>query len=275
MRKFKHLVLAALFTLPAIAAAQSSQPAIEAQLIGKPLYLRGFWRNDVLRFDGLGRLTTPSEATSFTLSGIEVTKISMEGDGILIDGRRVGLELEQQDARARVPLQFNGADEPIRIEVTLGAGGDYKRALDAIFAEDLATLVPTLPPFWQVYATNNFLAPGNTLPLHTEAEEKTLDKPINKGGKDSIMKPTLARSVPADTTPAAIALRYKASVVISLIVEKEGVPTHLQVLRPAGLGLDEQAIAAVQKYIFHPATQKGKPVAVDLNVVVDFNGGTR
>ncbi|WP_263382497.1 energy transducer TonB [Granulicella arctica] len=275
MRTLRHLVLPLLFCIPAIVAAQSNQPTLEARLINKPLYLRGLWRNDNLRFDGLGRLTTPSETTSFTLAGMDVTRVYLQGDGLIMEGRRVGLELEQQDARTRVPIQVNGADEPIRIEITLAPGADYNHALSAIFVEDLASLVPTLPDYWQVYATNNFLAPGNQRPLHSEASEKMLDKPINKGGKESITKPTLARSVAPEITPAATNLRYKASVIISLIVEKEGVPTHLQLLRPAGLGLDEQAIAAVQKYIFRPATQKGKPVPVDLNVVVDFNGGNR
>jgi hypothetical protein len=275
MQRLQNVVLSLLFFTPAILAAQSYQPSLETRLINKPLYLRGFPSADTLNYDGSGRLISPSETTSFTLAGIDVTHIELNGNGLVLTGRRVGLELEQQDAKSRVPLQVNGADEPIHIEIALAPGADYTPALNAIFAEDPGSLAATLPAYWQVYARNNFLAPGNDLALHSAKEEKTLDKPINKGGKDSIVKPTLLRSAAPVTTPAALSLQYKASVIISLIVEKDGVPSHLQLLRPAGLGLDEQAIAAVQKYIFHPATQKGRPVPVDLNVVVDFNGGNR
>jgi protein TonB len=41
-------------------------------------------------------------------------------------------------------------------------------------------------------------------------------------------------------------------------------------VRPAGLGLDEKALAAVQQYKFSPAMQDGKPVKVDLYVDVNF-----
>jgi TonB family protein len=267
--------LTLLLSLPAALPAQSNQPSLEGRLIHKPLYLRGMWRNDTLRFDGSGKLLTPSETTSFTLAGVDISRVQVQGDGLILDGRRMGLELEQKDARTRVPLQVDRDDEPVHIEIALAPGADYTRALDAIFSDDLGSLTPALPDFWQVYATHNFLAPGAGLPLHTEKQEKALDKPISKGGKDSIVKPTLARSVGPQITPAAATLQYKATVIISLIVERDGVPSHLQILRPAGLGLDEQAIAAVRQYIFTPATQKGRPVPVDLNIEVNFNGGSR
>ena len=274
MRTFTY-ALVLLLSVPAALSAQSNQPSLETRLVGKPLYLRGMWKADTLRFDGTGRLLGPSETTAFTLSGVDITRVQIQGDGLILDGRRVGVELEQKDALARVPLQMDNDDERIHIEIALAPGADYSQAIDAIFTDGLASMVPSLPDYWQVYATRNFLAPGAGLPLHTEKQTKALDKPISKGGKDSIVKPTLARSVGPQMTHAAEALGYKATVIISLIVEKDGVPSHLQLLRPAGLGLDEQAIAAVKQYIFNPATQKGRPVPVDLNIEVNFNGGSR
>ncbi|NYF78254.1 energy transducer TonB [Granulicella arctica] len=275
MRTSTKFVLAALLALPVALSAQSFQPNLEARLIGKPLYLRGFWSADDLHFDGSGKLISPSETTAFTLSGMDVTKVQLHGDGLVIDGRRVGLELEQKDARARVPLQTDpmqpNSDEPIHIEIALAPGADYSKALDAIFADGLASLTPSLPPYWQVYASRNFLAPGDGLPMYPKKVEKAIDKPIRKG-KDTILRPTLAHSVAPDYPQAARNLQYKASVVVSLVVGKEGNPTHLQLIRPAGLGLDEQAIAAVQHYTFNPGTQKGKPIPTDLNVIVVFGG---
>ena len=46
--------------------------------------------------------------------------------------------------------------------------------------------------------------------------------------------------------------------------------TDLSVAKPAGLGLDEAAIAAVEKYQFEPATQNGSAVTVDLFLDVSF-----
>jgi periplasmic protein TonB len=58
--------------------------------------------------------------------------------------------------------------------------------------------------------------------------------------------------------------------VVSLIVDAQGNPQRVQVLRPLGKGLDEKAVAAVRQYRFKPATLQGKPVAVELNIEVNF-----
>ena len=41
-------------------------------------------------------------------------------------------------------------------------------------------------------------------------------------------------------------------------------------LRGVGMGLDEKAMEAVKQYKFKPAREAGKPVAVELNVEVNF-----
>jgi TonB family protein len=57
---------------------------------------------------------------------------------------------------------------------------------------------------------------------------------------------------------------------ISVIVDAHGYPRNPRVIRSLGMGLDEKALDAVQKYRFKPATKDGKPVAVMIGVEVDF-----
>ena len=57
---------------------------------------------------------------------------------------------------------------------------------------------------------------------------------------------------------------------LSVIIDSTGKPTNLKVLRPLGLGLDEKAIEAVQKWRFRPGTKEGKPVAVYATIEVNF-----
>ena len=64
--------------------------------------------------------------------------------------------------------------------------------------------------------------------------------------------------------------KFSGNVVVSLIVDANGNPKNVHVLRGVGMGLDEKAVAAVQQYKFKPALQNGKPVAVYLNVEVNF-----
>jgi protein TonB len=64
--------------------------------------------------------------------------------------------------------------------------------------------------------------------------------------------------------------KFSGNVVVSLIVDASGNPKNVHVLRGVGMGLDEKAVEAVQQYKFKPALQNGKPVAVYLNVDVNF-----
>ena len=66
-------------------------------------------------------------------------------------------------------------------------------------------------------------------------------------------------------------MRYSAKIEVYLWLEPSGRPSHLRIVKPAGLGLDESALAAVASYRFAPATQNGKPVKVDLYVDVNFH----
>jgi periplasmic protein TonB len=64
--------------------------------------------------------------------------------------------------------------------------------------------------------------------------------------------------------------KFSGTVVVAMIVDTEGKPKNVHVLRGVGMGLDEEALKAVQQYRFKPATQNGKPVAVYVNVQVNF-----
>jgi protein TonB len=58
--------------------------------------------------------------------------------------------------------------------------------------------------------------------------------------------------------------------VVSLIVDESGNPTRVQIGKHLGMGLDDKAIAAVNKYKFKPATLDGKAVPVEVNIQVNF-----
>jgi protein TonB len=49
-----------------------------------------------------------------------------------------------------------------------------------------------------------------------------------------------------------------------------GNPQHVRIVRPLGMGLDEKALAAVREYKFKPAMLKGKAVAVEVDIEVNF-----
>jgi len=64
--------------------------------------------------------------------------------------------------------------------------------------------------------------------------------------------------------------KYQGTCVLWLIVGPDGKPRDVKVARALGMGLDEKAIEAVRNWKFAPAMKDGKPVAVQINVEVNF-----
>ena len=66
-------------------------------------------------------------------------------------------------------------------------------------------------------------------------------------------------------------VKHMGVVVLWLVVGPDGKPRDIRVVRTLGLGLDEKAIEAVKNWRFEPALKDGKPVAVQVNVEVNFH----
>jgi len=71
-------------------------------------------------------------------------------------------------------------------------------------------------------------------------------------------------------SPEARQAKYQGSVVVSLIVGPDGMAHNVHVAHSLGMGLDEKAVEAVQKWRFEPAMKDGRPVAVAVSVQVSF-----
>jgi TonB family protein len=85
-----------------------------------------------------------------------------------------------------------------------------------------------------------------------------------------VSAPTLIYKVEPEYSEEARKAKFQGTVVISIIVDERGQPTNFKVVRPLGLGLDEKAIEAVQKWRFQPGRKDGRPVAVFASVEVNF-----
>jgi len=64
--------------------------------------------------------------------------------------------------------------------------------------------------------------------------------------------------------------KYQGTCVLWLIVGPDGKPRDIKVARALGMGLDQKAIEAVRNWKFEPAIRNGQPVAVQINVEVNF-----
>ncbi len=65
--------------------------------------------------------------------------------------------------------------------------------------------------------------------------------------------------------------KLQGTVELNAVISAEGIPQNIQVTRGLGMGLDESAVRAISQWRFSPATLKGNPVAVNINVEVNFS----
>ena len=90
-------------------------------------------------------------------------------------------------------------------------------------------------------------------------------------GTGGVSKPTVLFAPVAEFSNEARRQKYQGVCIVSIVVDANGNPRNPQITRSLGLGLDEKALEAVQKYRFKPATKDGKPVASYVSVEIDFH----
>ena len=108
-----------------------------------------------------------------------------------------------------------------------------------------------------------------TVPAQANEAPDTRSGLYKIGGR--ISPPQVLNSVNAEFSDEARRAKYQGACLISLIVDAEGSPQNLRVVRPLGMGLDEKALEAIRQYKFKPAMKDGTiPVPVMITIEVDF-----
>jgi periplasmic protein TonB len=85
-----------------------------------------------------------------------------------------------------------------------------------------------------------------------------------------VSAPSVLFKVEPEYSEEARKAKFQGTVVLFVVVDEKGNPTQLKVIRPLGLGLDQKAIEAVEKWKFSPGKKDGKPVAVQATIEVNF-----
>ncbi|HWR54716.1 MAG TPA: energy transducer TonB, partial [Bryobacteraceae bacterium] len=85
-----------------------------------------------------------------------------------------------------------------------------------------------------------------------------------------VSAPVAIHRVEPEYSEEARKAKFQGTVVLSIVIDEQGVPRNFRVVRPLGLGLDEKAIEAVQKWRFRPGHKEGRAVAVIATVEVNF-----
>jgi len=117
---------------------------------------------------------------------------------------------------------------------------------------------------------------GSKLPaLVAERADPSTEKTVlpddhSSGADENSTHPRLISSVDPEYSPQARAAKFSGVCLVGLTVDSNGIPTHVHIVKPLGMGLDEMATKAVSQYRFAPATRDGAAVPADIKVEVSF-----
>lgn len=280
------LVVAALaMILPVNGLATVTASELESSYGNKVLTLRRSYSGNRLRFDLNG---TPEEAGAigpWTTSGqLRVQQIAVKNGVIEIKGQRLFLFYDFNQKRMRDAGTLEKGDPASKlftkkinqwaakngkVELWIECGmndpgmADINRAMNAVFLAPDEPLTDAAPIFWTKWLESQ------------DPSEKPAEKSVQKGESvERVRAGVTPPHVNYDPDPAysepARQTKYQGTTVLWLVIDQEGHPTHIRIQRALGMGLDEEAVAAVQRWKFDPAKRDGEPVPVMINVEVNF-----
>src|SRR5580765_2733488 len=300
MLKQLTVLLLCIAAATAVASDQDAEAAL-AQFKGKVLVLRHPLQSNSQQYDSAGKTLTPAPEGPWTVySGVLIEKMKLKADALQIEGRRVlFLFINGKFTTINFEILEDRRNPPFQPEIKLDLQLDHVQdaagistALNRVFAMNTADLLDSITDLWREYLRERLVydpsaqrdgeiswhepppkqfgpqpsTPG--LAVRTEDDENI--KTVYHVGLE--VKPPRALSTDEpEFSQVARYERYQGVVVVSLVVAKDGSVHHIRLVRPRGLGLDEQAEARLKTWRFSPATLKGDRVSVEMNVEVSFN----
>ena len=88
-----------------------------------------------------------------------------------------------------------------------------------------------------------------------------------------IVNPRLLREVKPQYTSEALRAKVTGTVILECVVLADGTVGNVKITRSLDpvFGLDEEAIKAAKQWLFEPGTRFGEPVAILVDLQLDFN----
>ena len=134
------------------------------------------------------------------------------------------------------------------------------KAINVMFAPALDnSVIATLPPYWQNYFATK----------EGKARTQRVDASALRPGGD-VKPPRLLTALDPASNDYAQKNNIAGMVFLQMVVDANGRPGAVTIVRPIGFGLDERAVDAVEHAQFSPGTLNGKPVAEVVNLQVTF-----
>jgi TonB family protein len=284
-RQLLHGFALIALVLPAAAYDKTSDQDLQNEYGGKVLTLRQRYWGQQLHFDATGSFVGSGETGPWTIAAqVRVRDIAVKNGKLRIRGQRLFLFYDPASKSLRDagtlpkgdPARKRFRDKmdewvasvgKVEIDVETGESeptmADVTRLMNAVFLAPGEVLSDAVPVFWK-----RWLEPQSAPSNNTSKPEEGSKPAYRVGG--GVLPPHVKYEPNPVYSEVARQAKYQGTEILWLILGDDGVPSHVRVQRPLGMGLDEEAVRAVTAWKFDPATKDGKPVPVMINVEVNF-----
>jgi len=273
-----------LFGLTILAHGSVNNADLQKQYEGQVLTLRQFYPGEHLHFDAAGKLANAGTPGAWTVYGkVWVKDISLKHGVVHIQGQRLFLFFDPETKQLRdvgsvtktdsARTLFRGGEKVVewaaklgKIEIEVECGvtqpemADLTHAMNAVFLAPGEGMAGVLPDLWKGYKREE---------LPRAKDERGAGRGAYRVG-GSVSAPHATYAPDPSYSELARQVGYQAVTVLWLIVDPDGLPQDIRIVKPSGMGLDEVAASSVSKWRFDPAMKDGSRVAVMINVEVSF-----
>lgn len=246
-----------------------TQQELQTRLQSQFLMLRGMWKGPKLVFDTQGNLAGTAEKNFFSLSAVVVQHVELGDAQLEIRGMRAGLDFSYPSATRDSVKAVRIDAVPYNDEVEIDIAREPQHpellstAIEHVFSIAIdEKLAGEAPFYWQSFL-RQYLHPGQPDSESALASQMGLLRP-------GVGNPILRYAPDPFFSKVARAQRLSGVSVIGLVVDENGTPQRIHIVRPLGLGLDECAVATVLRYRFTPAMEHNHPVPAEVNIQVNF-----
>jgi hypothetical protein len=239
-------------------SVKDAEKAFRDAVVKQRFLLRGMSADAVVTFDWTGNGARAETPKVRTFGVVIPESVSTKGDRIEIQGQRSTLSTNE---RGRYELT---GMTPVKVEVMLGGadpGSVYPQLKGGLFFTDLNEALGAVPAIYRK------LIPNDASKRQTGKDDFQTTTPCTAG---PVTPPKVLHTVDPEFSEEARRKKFNGSVVLAVTVEPTGQTGDIWLARAAGMGLDEQGAKAVRGYVFQPATCGGTPVAVALQIGVNF-----
>ncbi len=254
--------------------------------------VRHYYADSHLKYDESGTVIGNAHSGPWTLGYVVIEKVRLAGSNLKLHCKRVGVRFIAPPNQ----LAYIAGREDVEIDVEVAPALNemtLRKALDKIFYPPNKIVPEELPDYWQDLMRDNIettasvdspafsqFRSGCPAGVSMDAVRQIMPSGVRKivcngmtiyrvkwGGVKAIKA---VRTPDPRYTEFARQAKFQGTTILWLVVDETGHPQMIRITRPLGFGLDDMAVEAVSKWLFTPAELEGHPVAVEINVEVNF-----